>query len=126
MERKFYFAIGLLWTTVVLAACLLSSDTIAKAPRFDIPYKDKLAHFTFYFVFSVIWFVYYVKSNPKTSRIKLSIRIFTIAVLMGGLVELLQYFFTSSRSAEWADELANSLGSLFGVLLCLTLFRKKK
>ena len=37
-----------------------------------------------------------------------------------------QYYFTSSRSAEWADELANCLGSLFGVLLCLTLFRRKK
>ncbi|MDM1367216.1 VanZ family protein [Myroides marinus] len=126
MERKLYFVIGTLWTVVVLAACLLSSETIAKAPRFDIPYKDKLAHFTFYFVFSVIWFKYYVKSNPNTSRIKLSIRIFTIASLMGGIVEVLQYYFTASRSAEWADELANCLGSLFGVLLCLTLFRRKK
>ncbi|KUF41951.1 MAG: VanZ family protein [Myroides sp.] len=126
MERKLYFVIGTLWTVVVLAACLLSSETIAKAPRFDIPYKDKLAHFTFYFVFSIIWFKYYVKSNPNTSRIKLSIRIFTIASLMGGIVEVLQYYFTASRSAEWADELANCLGSLFGVLLCLTLFRRKK
>jgi VanZ family protein len=126
LERKLYFVIGTLWTVVVLAACLLSSETIAKAPRFDIPYKDKLAHFTFYFVFSIIWFKYYVKSNPNTSRIKLSIRIFTIASLMGGIVEVLQYYFTASRSAEWADELANCLGSLFGVLLCLTLFRRKK
>lgn len=100
MERKLYFVIGTLWTVVVLAACLLSSETIAKAPRFDIPYKDKLAHFTFYFVFSIIWFKYYVKSNPNTSRIKLSIRIFTIASLMGGIVEVLQYYFTASRSAE--------------------------
>lgn len=126
MERKLYLALALLWTAVVLAACLLSSEAIAKAPRFDIPYKDKVAHFTFYFVFSFVWFVYYVKSNPNYSRIKLSIRIFTIASLMGGVVELLQYYFTSSRSAEWADELANCLGSLFGVLLCLTLFRRKK
>jgi VanZ family protein len=126
LERKFYFALGLLWTGVVLMACLLSSDAIAKAPRFDIPYKDKVAHFTFYFVFSCVWFVYFIKSNPNKSRITLSIRIFTIAILMGGVVELLQYYFTSSRSAEWADELANSLGSLCGVLLCLTLFRRKK
>ncbi|WP_121964923.1 VanZ family protein [Myroides sp. N17-2] len=126
MERKLYFALGVLWTGAVLAACLLSSEAIAKAPRFDIPYKDKVAHFTFYFVFSIIWFVYSVKSMPNKSRIWLSILIFTIASVMGGIVEMLQYFFSPTRSAEWADELANCLGSLFGVLLCLTLFKRKK
>ncbi|AJH13747.1 VanZ family protein [Myroides odoratimimus] len=126
MGRKTFFVLGILWTGLVLAGCLLDSDTIAKAPRFDIPYKDKVAHFTFYFVFSIIWFVYLVKSKPNRSRIWVSILIFTIASLMGATVELLQYYFTSSRSAEWADELANCLGSLFGVLLCLTLFRRKK
>ncbi|MGL4585198.1 MAG: VanZ family protein [Flavobacterium sp.] len=126
MERKLYFALGVLWTGAVLAACLLSSEAIAKAPRFDIPYKDKVAHFTFYFVFSIIWFVYSVKSKPNKSRIWLSILIFTIASVMGGIVEILQYFFSPTRSAEWADELANCLGSLFGVLLCLTLFKRKK
>ena len=126
MERKLYFALGVLWTGAVLAACLLSSEAIANAPRFDIPYKDKVAHFTFYFVFSIIWFVYSVKSMPNKSRIWLSILIFTIASVMGGIVEMLQYFFSPTRSAEWADELANCLGSLFGVLLCLTLFKRKK
>ncbi len=106
--------------------CLLDGNTVSKVPSMEIPNKDKIAHFTFYFVFSIVWFNYIVKSKPNYSKIKLTIYIFTIASATGGVVEILQYFFSPTRSAEWGDVFANCLGSLFGLLLCLTLITKKK
>ncbi len=37
-------------------------------------------------------------------------------ILMSGLLELLQEYCTSARSGEWADLLANSLGTLLAAV----------
>ncbi|WP_010251961.1 VanZ family protein [Myroides injenensis] len=126
MARKFIFTIGIFWTILIVIACLVEGSSVPKISVFNIPNKDKIAHFTFYFVFSIIWFLYIVKSRLKISRIKLTFAIFTIVCLLGGSIEILQYYTTTSRSAEWADFFANCLGSIIGLLLCMTLTKNKK
>ncbi|WP_158961508.1 VanZ family protein [Myroides fluvii] len=127
MARKVYFILGLFWTCFILYACLAEASSIPKTSFFNIPNKDKIAHFTFYFVFSLIWFLFSNKKNKdKKAKIRTGIVIFTIATFLGGGVELIQLFFTNSRSAEWADCIANSLGSAIGVLLGLFITTHKK
>jgi len=127
LARKVFFIIGLLWTCFILYACLAEASSIPKTSFFNIPNKDKVAHFTFYFVFSVIWFLFSnKKNNSKKAKIRTGIVIFTIATFLGGGVELGQYFFTNSRSAEWADFFANSLGSAIGILFGLLITTHKK
>ncbi|WP_060872668.1 VanZ family protein [Myroides odoratus] len=127
MARKVFFIVGLLWTCFIIYACLAEASSIPKTSFFNIPNKDKVAHFTFYFVFSVIWFLYSnKKNNSKKEKIRTGIVIFTIATFLGGGVELGQYFFTNSRSAEWADFFANSLGSAIGILFGLLITTHKK
>ncbi|WHT40877.1 VanZ family protein [Myroides sp. mNGS23_01] len=117
----------MLWTCFIIYACLAEASSIPKTSFFNIPNKDKVAHFTFYFVFSVIWFLYSnKKNNSKKAKIRTGIVIFTIATFLGGGVELGQYFFTNSRSAEWADFFANSLGSAIGILFGLLITTHKK
>ncbi|QQU02943.1 VanZ family protein [Myroides odoratus] len=127
MARKVFFIAGLLWTCFIIYACLAEASSIPKTSFFNIPNKDKVAHFTFYFVFSVIWFLFSSKKNSsKKTKIRTGIAIFTIATFLGGGVELGQYFFTNSRSAEWADFFANSLGSAIGILFGLLITTHKK
>ncbi|MDR0224007.1 MAG: VanZ family protein [Myroides odoratus] len=127
MARKVFFIAGLLWTCFIVYACLAEASSIPKTSFFNIPNKDKVAHFTFYFVFSVIWFLFSNKKNSsKKAKIRTGIVIFTIATFLGGGVELGQYFFTNSRSAEWADFFANSLGSAIGILFGLLITTHKK
>jgi VanZ family protein len=127
LARKVFFIAGLLWTCFIVYACLAEASSIPKTSFFNIPNKDKVAHFTFYFVFSVIWFLFSNKKNSsKKAKIRTGIVIFTIATFLGGGVELGQYFFTNSRSAEWADFFANSLGSAIGILFGLLITTHKK
>ncbi|MDR2221980.1 MAG: VanZ family protein [Flavobacteriaceae bacterium] len=126
MGRNIYLGLGLLWTVFILYACLIESSSVPKASFLDIPHKDKIAHFTFYCIFSILWFLRFSKRNVISSNKILAFRIFTIATLMGGTVELMQLFFTTSRGAEWGDFIVNCLGSFVGLLICLTTKRNKK
>jgi len=127
LARKVYLLAGLFWTCFIVYACLAEASTIPKTSFFNIPNRDKVAHFTFYFVFSLIWFFFSTKKNTdrKTKR-RTGIVIFTIATFFGGGIELCQYYFTSSRSAEWADFIANSLGSALGIIFGLFITTHKK
>ncbi|MTG96839.1 MULTISPECIES: VanZ family protein [Myroides] len=124
MGRKFFFWLGVIWTVLVLIACLSEGSSIPKVSVLDIPFKDKIAHFVFYLVFSVLWYNYFAKSWLKISRISLTFVIFTLVIVIGGTVELLQLYCTKSRSAEWADFFANCLGSITGLILCNTTIKK--
>ncbi|WP_413511490.1 VanZ family protein [Myroides odoratus] len=127
MGRKGYFILGTLWTCFILYACLAEASSIPRTSFFNIPNKDKVAHFTFYFVFSLVWFLFSCKKNNKRKRNRrIGIVIFTIATFLGAMIELGQYYLTNSRSAEWADFIANSLGSAIGILFGLLLTTHKK
>ncbi|MEC4112846.1 VanZ family protein [Myroides pelagicus] len=90
----------------------------------NIPHKDKIAHFVFYLVFTVLWYNYAAKRRQKISKVSLTFVIFTLVVVIGGSIELMQYYCTSSRSAEWADFFANCLGSSIGLILCNATIKK--
>lgn len=96
----------------------MEGGSIPDVSRFAIPYKDKFAHFTFYLVFSILWFLYFKKNKDGFSNWNLAFYVFLVASVMGMAVEALQYFLTSSRAAEWSDVVANSTGSLFGLAFC--------
>ncbi|MHC5308751.1 VanZ family protein [Myroides sp. LJL116] len=124
--RNIILGIALCWTILIIILCLVEANNFASSSNLSIPFKDKIAHFIFYCTFSFLWLMYLIKSNKKASRISLTLLIFTIAAILGGGIELAQFYLTSSRSAEWADFFANCLGSLTGLLLCLTITRKNK
>lgn len=125
MERNTLFWFALVWSCVIGVLCLLDGSSIPQTSTLSIPHKDKIAHFTFYFIFSVLWFFYWDKLKNKKSRVVKALYVFVIASIMGGIVELLQLKFTTSRSAEWMDVVANSTGSFIGLLICLLITQIK-
>ena len=104
--QKLWLAIGtiLIVFIVVLGVIPVPED---KMPIF--PYADKILHIIGYLLL-MLWFTN-IFSNLQI-RIKLAVGF----VLLGSLIELVQYFLPY-RSFEASDLVANSLGIAFGLLL---------
>lgn len=110
---------------IFIATCVISSSEIPNMPE-GIPW-DKLVHFGMFFVLSAVSMIDYhrlCKGNPPTLR--WIFWGFFIPVLYGGSIELLQKYFFASRSAEWADWIADILGSLMATVIIIIFFRKQR
>lgn len=108
--------IGLL---IFTATCLVQTDDIPQLPG-NFAW-DKVVHFGMFFVLSFVNFIdYYKLYNGKPQLFKWMFWGFVLPVIYGGIIEILQeYFF--SRSGEWADFIADFLGSLTAMLIILFL-----
>lgn len=88
---------------------------------------DKYAHFTFYFIFTILWCLY-LKCKDADRKLTQSKRIlvFTIAVVLGILIEIGQGAFTDDRNADISDVIANTSGSAVAILVIWLLSKKKQ
>lgn len=110
----------MVWTVLIGVACLIDARAIPTVPSINIPNKDKIVHFCFYFVFSILWAKYLLYAQ-KWTRIKIYATVFISASVFGIIIELLQGCCTETRGADLADVLANCSGSFLG-LLCVFVF----
>lgn len=114
-HKYFYLWLAELWTVVIAVLCLESSK---KLPSIGIKSADKYVHFTFYFIFTLLWFLYLIKKDILTKRInQILIKVFVAALLYGIFIEIAQSLFTVSRKGDVLDVLANTTGSIFAVIL---------
>lgn len=111
-----YLFIAFLWTVLITVLSLISLGNIEEKINIDVPNKDKYVHFTFYFVFVVLWFLQ-IKQKPV--KIKTQILILLSAIGYGIFMEICQGF-TQTRTPDIMDVLANSTGAITG-LLCVSL-----
>jgi len=113
--------------------CVLLIGALSLAPYFpetpldDVAFIDKWTHLVMYGgTCTVIWWEYLRSHSALNSR-KL---LFTLVgmILLGGLMELLQAYCTTTRSGEWLDFWADSIGVLLGyaigLLMCPLLLKK--
>lgn len=130
LAHKFlYLWLAELWTLFIAFLCL---ESFQKLPSMGIKSADKYVHFTFHFVFVILWSLYFIKKQPdnKSAVKKIVLRVFLASVIYGILIEIAQGLFTATRSADIYDVLANSTGSMFGVFAILSytfyLFKKRE
>ena len=71
--------------------------------------SDKLMHGVMYLLLAVSWMI----------PVRRPVWVCVAVTLYGGLLELLQYACTLTRSGEWIDLFADFLGALLGVLLMI-------
>jgi VanZ family protein len=114
--KKISLGAAIIWAGIILYMCLIR---ISELPEVKIPYIDKVVHTFFYFVFSLLWFFALRFSFEKQSQAKLLRLVFLIAFLFGIAIELFQAFFTTYRSGDVTDVIANT----FGILLAIVLIR---
>jgi len=96
-------------------------------PKTEITNIDLAVHFTFYCVFTFLLIV----GNLRQSQFILLkehpvLMALSVSIPFGGLVEIIQGTEFVSRSAEFADFIANSVGSLIGLILFRIIYGSPK
>lgn len=122
MRNKYFWA-AVFWTAGIAVSCLISMKNFENK-GLDLEHKDKVIHGTFYFVFTVLWYLTVKNCNTLNAK-KSRLVVFISAVIFGVLIEISQQLFTKDRSADVQDALANSTGSALAVLV-LWFFSKIK
>ncbi|RZJ75809.1 MAG: hypothetical protein EOO45_04435 [Flavobacterium sp.] len=121
-----YLPGAIIWTLLITISCLISVDSFGgeHGIGIDIPNSDKLVHFLFYFIFTLLWYRSF-KAMDLWPLKKIKIIVFVFAASYGILIEICQGVFTSYRSADVLDAVANASGSAFGILTMWLLERNK-
>lgn len=121
MHNKKLFFSAFLWTIVVAVLSLITIGDVGEGIK--IPNKDKYVHFTFYFVFVVLWHSY---ATAKKINKKINLIVLFSAIGYGIFIEICQSLFTTTRTADVYDALANSIGAISGLLFITKIYNKKK
>ncbi len=121
LNKKTYFLLALLWTCIVTVLSLITIKSDIGS-SIKIENKDKFVHFTFYFVFVVLWFLF---AKDKSINKKTKLIVLFSAIGYGILMEICQGIFTTTRTPDILDVLANSLGAIVGLLFVTALNNKK-
>ena len=121
MKKEKHKAIAMilffLWTAGILYGSLAPGEDLPPMRWLTrIPYYDKLIHFGFY-LGQVVLLSLWIRPAHQ-NRIWVAIP----CIIFSGIVELLQseYF---SRSGDWVDFAANSLGALLGIPLAVLIVK---
>jgi len=95
-----------IWLSLVTYMSLAGSGGVPKL-KINIPHFDKFVHFCFYFGFV---FLFARACSILFPHRKFWTAVVSSAIIYGGAMELLQLL-TPTRSADWFDLLANSIGA---------------
>lgn len=108
--RKYPFS----FLCILLIWVLSLTPFFPETPFDDVQFIDKWTHLVMYGgTCSVIWFEYLLH-HRTIDWAKILLLSVVGMTLLGGLMELLQAYCTTTRSGEWFDFWADSLGVLLG------------
>lgn len=109
-----YFLPAIAWGIIILVMCLMPGRDV---PSFLHNFNDKLIHTSIYFLAGILIYLGFVRFNIQNNMPWISI-VWTILIcaVLGGVIEILQYYFISKRDGDWFDELANCTGCILSVL----------
>ena len=127
MHKRHLFAILFVsWMAFVTFSSLYSfeGDDLSS---FNIPYADKLVHFTFYFVAVILGSLYVLQLKDRQQVIlrKIGILAFFL-VLFGIIIEVIQEKLTVDRFGDVIDALANTTGVIIGFMVIFNRFYKQR
>jgi VanZ family protein len=129
MSRYAFFTSKIFWRILVIAWVFiifwLSLDPAPPVPEPKIPGWDKFLHAIAYGCLTL--FGGWALKESSTLRKSTWCGVAGAAILLGGIMELFQKAFTDTRTAEFADFLANAFGAgivLLGVF-CIQKFKRR-
>jgi VanZ family protein len=112
--KNIIFLASIVYTFALLTVCLI---TLRNLPDIGVSHGDKIFHFLAYGMFTLLW-VYTFILKFEWHKKKAILFAASGAVLYGILIEVLQGSVTTSRSFDYYDALANSLGAVaMGLIL---------
>ena len=127
MRKKHLYAFAFIGWMVFVTFSSLYSFEGGGLSKFNIPYGDKVVHFTFYFVAAVLGSLFFVETKEKNSlRIKYFIILALSLIFFGIVIEVIQETLTVNRSSDVFDALANSIGVILGIIAIFTQFQGQR
>lgn len=115
----------LIGALIFVGTCLIGPTDVPDMPA-GIPW-DKVAHFGLFFLLSLVsLYDYYRMHNGAPSAGRWIFWGFILPVVYGGIIELLQMFVFTGRSAEWGDWYADLGGSFVALMFAFLFLRKGK
>lgn len=128
MPKKPFFTLAFFgWLVFITYSSLSSFSGIDTGSLgFDIPHGDKIVHFIFYSTaaFLGVFFLWEQGQWPVKIRTALVLMLF-LTIVFGIIIEVFQYSFTVDRQGDVFDALANSLGSICGIIVANLVFSKR-
>jgi len=104
---------------LALIGILSFTPFFPETPFDEVAFIDKWTHLVMYGgTTSVIWFEY-LRSHHRLNPQRLILWAFIGMIALGGIVELMQAYCTTTRSGEWLDFWADSLGVVIGNIIGL-------
>lgn len=127
LRKSIYTILFTSWVVIITMLSLFSfSEMDLDTGSLNVPYADKIVHFTFYMVFGVAGSLSLRERTMGNLGLRKTLLIVLVfAILYGILMEVLQYTLTMDRMAELGDVLANTLGAFAGIGLIRWIFSKK-
>lgn len=117
MLKNLVLVSAIFWTCLIAYLCLARFSSL---PEIGVEGADKYVHFTFHFVFTILWGCYSWLTK-RTIKIKRILTIVCISIAFGLLIEFLQEVCTITRKADVFDVIANVSGALIALLVFLIL-----
>ena len=118
MLKKVFLLLAIFWTTISVYLFLSSSSSLAI--NTDVKNADKFFHAGFHGLFVIFWYLGLRRNTLIKPIQKLLIPVVVTSMFYGVVIEIAQYAFTDSRSADFFDILANCSGALIAFVLMLS------
>lgn len=99
---------------LVLIAVLSFTPFFPETPFDDVQFIDKWTHLAMYGGTSMVVWWEYQRAHRQINWQRLLLWALVGMTLLGGIVELLQAYCTTTRSGDWFDFLADTVGVLLG------------
>ncbi len=126
LEPKFFVVLALLYTGFLTWGSLATIPTTTTT----IALSDKFLHFVAYFGLSILWgvlgsIILFKKRSFRTTATPLFLKIGSVLIIYGILIEGLQAWFTTNRMADVWDVVANIIGVLLGLFFVFAVAKKR-
>lgn len=116
VNHHWYFSI--LGALILLVLSLIPSGPINPISWINILHIDKLAHIIAYSVWTFTLILSFSKQYYQLRlRFKKTLLAFTLALMYGILMEMLQATISVDRVGEWVDVVANGIGCIIGLVV---------
>lgn len=123
MLKQLFFLAAVLWTGIVLTLCLVQSNSL---PVIKIVNLDKYIHAFFHFVFTSLWFLFFISHTEKKNILMPLMIAFMLSVFFGIAIEILQGLYTTTRREDILDVAANVSGATLAVFTIIIYYKSRR
>jgi VanZ family protein len=121
--KQLFFWSALLWTGIVFTLSLVQSNSL---PVVNIVNLDKYIHAFFHYVFTGLWFLFLI-SHSRNKRFFVPLMIaFTLSVIFGIAIEVLQGLYTTTRREDILDVAANVSGATLAIFTIVIYYKTRR